>query len=999
MKIKIIPAFFLIICCFLPQAQSVPKKWEHSNTYHYYGIREGLPHTQVFRSFQDSNGYLWVSTGAIDRFDGTQFVHYGTKELQINAHDRTIYNVFEWEKAIILISVHNITFIYPDQHIESYPLPKGFSKFNYVAEILGNSLYLFNCHNELKQNKSSFALLRFELQNKAFTLIAEDLPLLNASILDKKLYAVTDGNINDHKVVLYRVDNDVLRTMFTQSLAPEATTISFLEKTKENELYGTISKEANGDNAYIFCQFFIENDTLRWNEITTAPYFANSIAQWDKNHLILGFKNSLPAHILDLSTCKLSPYPLSSNEVNHIFVDREQNIWFSTEDGLYKYPRNKFEAYQLRLGKHDEILSILEDSQQNIWFSASKDGFWRADKQGILHKITLLSAGRYWSNYYGCVGISKDSRGRVFLSLRSGTAIHDPDKGAPNQIIDLLTGFSWYSYCDTNNNCLYFGGKDNNTTTLNKLDEKGDVTAYPFGIQNIVSICRDGNQNLRIGTFETEAYLDETTKSIVIDTTERLYTGVLCMTLDHENTLWKGTYEGFFAENKEGENQQITETMTLSALNYNNRYIIFTTAYKVHILDLQAYYTHKKIQIRSFGYFEGFDVLECTLNGTTIDHAGYVWVSGLNKVIRFHPDKIMEIMPSQSYPPSLASVYFASKNNSWSKLEENSVRKLENKENNLRFDILSASLSAPNKLIFRYKLLGYNDSWLTSKDHTFIYQNLPYGKYQLEAQSSVDDGAVWSESIFSPLITIAPPFLLTFSGLLLIFIGIVGIGALIVLLTRKIVIRKAEEKREIEQLKYKAIRAKFIPHFTGNVLNSINYFISQEHDMAQQYISDFSDFLQQTLRNSENLFRTIQEELEYVELYLRLEKLRFEDKLEYEISVDSQADLQTIILSMSLQTFCENALKHGLRSKSGDWKILISIFKQENRTVLSVEDNGIGRKEAQNIKTEGTKEGLKIVQQQLDIFNKKYSQKAYIHIVDLYNEEGSPKGTRVMLFF
>ncbi|MDL2241093.1 histidine kinase [Bacteroidales bacterium OttesenSCG-928-K22] len=1000
MKNKIILSSILIIFCFLLQAQSITKKWEHSNTYHYYGIHEGLPHLQVFRSFQDSNGYLWVSTGAIDRFDGTKFVHFNLKELKIELQNCIIYNIFEHDKAIILISAHNVTFIYPDQNIESYPLPESYSKYSYVAEILDNSIYLFNCHNTSEQNNNPYALIKFELKSKTFSLVAEDLPLLNTNVLDKKIYAVSDGIINNHKINLYSVNNDTIKKIFTQSLEPEISAINFLERTKENDFYGTFTKGKSGNKEYFFCQFFIENDTIRWKKLTTVPYFANSIVKWDKNHLILGFKNSFSAHILDLNTCKLSPYPFGSNEINHIYVDREQNFWLSTEDGLYMYPRNKFESYKLGLGKHDEILSIIEDSQHNIWFSASKDGFWRADTQGVLHKIAVYSAGKILSEYYGCVGTSKDNKGKVFLSVGTGTVIYDPSNGNPNQIIDLLTGGSWYSYYDTYNNCHYFGGRNDNNTTLNRRDDNGNITVYNSEFQNITSICRDGNQILRIGTFETEAYLDETTQSVVFDASKGLYNGVLCMVLDDKNTLWKGTYDGLFAENKEGENQQTTEAIAImSLLNYDNRYIIFTTAHDIHMLDLQAYYESKKFQIRSFGYFDGFDVLECALNGTTIDHEGYVWASGLDKAIRFHPDKIMEIPPIQSNPPSLASIWFASKNDTWSKLEEGNIKKLENKENNLRFDILSASLSAPRNLIFRYKLSGYNDSWIVSKDRSFVYQNLPYGKYQIEVQSSIDDGVEWSESILSPVITINRPFLLTFPGLLLILMGIVVIVTLIIYFTRKIIIRKAEEKREIEQLKYKAIRAKFIPHFTGNVLNSINYLISQEHDMVQQYISDFSDFSQQTLRNSENLFRTIQEELEYVELYLKLEKLRFEEKLMYEISVDQQVNLLTIVPSMSLQTFCENALKHGLRSKQGDWKILISVYKQENHTILAVEDNGIGRKEAQTIKTEGTKEGLKIVQQQLDVLNKKYSQKAYLQIVDLYDEEGIPKGTRVILFF
>ncbi|MDR2971593.1 MAG: histidine kinase, partial [Bacteroidales bacterium] len=362
-----------------------------------------------------------------------------------------------------------------------------------------------------------------------------------------------------------------------------------------------------------------------------------------------------------------------------------------------------------------------------------------------------------------------------------------------------------------------------------------------------------------------------------------------------------------------------------------------------------------------------------------------------------HPEQLMKLPPIVAQKPYLAAIYFADKNSEWTLLPQNSSIILKNKENYLRFDILLACVSAPDKLTFRYRLEGYNDQWTTSHERTYIFQNLPFGKYRLEVQATVN-GEDWSESELSPFITISNPFWLTIPGLLLILLGIAGLTLLIVYYTRIIIIRKEEEKLQIEQLKRRAIRAKFIPHFTGNVLNSINYLISKKPQAAQKYISDFSEFTHHTLLNSERLYRTIQEELTYTELYLKLEKLRFEEKLEYEITVDSDIDQKQEVPTMALQTFSENAIKHGLRPKPEGGKITIRVYNQESYIVLSVEDNGIGREKAQTIQTEGTKEGLKIVQQQLDIFNKEKSQKAYLQIIDLYDTKEHPSGTRFELW-
>ena len=302
----------------------------------------------------------------------------------------------------------------------------------------------------------------------------------------------------------------------------------------------------------------------------SAP--VTSMAHLDENRLLLGFKNNIAVHIFDLETDKLTPFPININEVNHILIDKDGNIWFSTEIGLFKCPHFFFESYRLNLGVHDEILNVLKDNRQNIWFSASKDGFWRADKDGVLHKISVFSNNKNISQYYGHVGISEDSRGRVFLSYADGIAIYDPLKGNPNNVDVIPTGRSWYSWYDADTDAVYFGGRNESGANLNILQTNGDLNTYHFGSQNIMSICRDGNRKLRLGTLYGEAIFDEDSKTILYDTIARPYKAVVCMTLDNQGTLWKGAWNGLFAEDKNGNIEQITDRMPIIVLNYHNRY-------------------------------------------------------------------------------------------------------------------------------------------------------------------------------------------------------------------------------------------------------------------------------------------------------------------------------------------------------------------------------------------------------------------------------------------
>ncbi|MDR2148959.1 MAG: tetratricopeptide repeat protein [Tannerella sp.] len=208
---------------------------------------------------------------------------------------------------------------------------------------------------------------------------------------------------------------------------------------------------------------------------------------------------------------------------------------------------------------------------------------------------------------------------------------------------------------------------------------------------------------------------------------------------------------------------------------------------------------------------------------------------------------------------------------------------------------------------------------------------------------------------------------------------------------------RKKTKMQLEQLKYRTVKSKFMPHFIGNVLNSINYLIIKNPDIAQKYIADFSTFTNQSLFNADKFDRTLEEEITYAESYLELEKLRFEEKLKYEVSVAPGVDIQKRIPTMILHTFCENAIKHGLRPKPEGGRITIRVYSEADYVILSVEDDGIGRNKAQQLRTGGTKEGLKIVQQQLEIYNRKQIKPAYLQIIDLSDETGEPSGTRFEL--
>ena len=139
--------------------------------------------------------------------------------------------------------------------------------------------------------------------------------------------------------------------------------------------------------------------------------------------------------------------------------------------------------------------------------------------------------------------------------------------------------------------------------------------------------------------------------------------------------------------------------------------------------------------------------------------------------------------------------------------------------------------------------------------------------------------------------------------------------------------------------------------------------------------------------------RSIDEELEYVNLCLELEKMRFGDKIEYFVTIDKQVDTKKKFL-ICLQTWVENAINTDYATiRTG--RINIFISKKDETTIIQVEDNGIGRAKAKELKTTGTGSGLKILNEQIEIYNHFNPRKAIITITDLSDNDGNASGTRI----
>ena len=211
-------------------------------------------------------------------------------------------------------------------------------------------------------------------------------------------------------------------------------------------------------------------------------------------------------------------------------------------------------------------------------------------------------------------------------------------------------------------------------------------------------------------------------------------------------------------------------------------------------------------------------------------------------------------------------------------------------------------------------------------------------------------------------------------------------------------------ERKVHALEQSMLRSQMNPHFLFNSLNSIKlYIINNEQKNAVHYLNKFSKLVRKILEASSVREIPLEEELETVSLYMNIENIRFNDEIDFRISVDPEIDPTLVrIPSLILQPFLENALWHGLSSKEGPKQIHVEVSRSRPGFVdISIQDNGIGRAAAQALKDRRVLKrkslGLEITKERMANFSKEYQNNYQLRMEDLFDEQGKPAGTKVTL--
>ncbi|MDX1479127.1 MAG: histidine kinase, partial [Saprospiraceae bacterium] len=325
--------------------------------------------------------------------------------------------------------------------------------------------------------------------------------------------------------------------------------------------------------------------------------------------------------------------------------------------------------------------------------------------------------------------------------------------------------------------------------------------------------------------------------------------------------------------------------------------------------------------------------------------------------------------------------------------------------NTVSIRIVAPRFYQPDSVYYRYQLTGVDRTWRTSRGSANLSYDLEGGSYELLYQASLDgetwvDGEPWRIEKF---VSFWASRELKFLILAVILGGIILYFSLVSRQRRK----RAELERSYQHLlaesEMSALRAQMNPHFIFNSLNSIKmHVMKQDTQVANHYLTRFSHLMRLVLRNSKSKLITLADELQALELYIEIEKLRFDDGFDSHISVDDAVDPEELFIPpMLVQPYVENAIWHGLMHKKERGKLQIDVRVEQDQLHLLISDDGVGRQHSDQAGTADRllkkSYGMRITGDRIALIKQSLGIDAAVEVHDLVHDDGSPAGTRVEL--
>lgn len=737
-----------------------------------------------------------------------------------------------------------------------------------------------------------------------------------------------------------------------------------------------------------FGLYIIDVKDSSYEHVVSNPAIASSLRSNFLQSLFYTSDGTLFINAPGLSYTRVKPQPFKSltvftNEKGIVFKgsamcfteDADKNfLWIGTNKYLVKWNREtglcNYYTYlsdKAAVQKLRTIRRVATDAKNRIWAVGFGAGLGMLKPDGTFKYFVADSAGKNaalpGNEIYG---LTKTRGNQFLISSNGGFCFFDPLTEKFQTFYEhpklkpIAGSITLYATTDTQDN-IWIGNRTGLYCYNKKLDSlikiklpKSASTKFIFTIAqdssgNIYAAGRHGVYVISKGSYSVERNI---TKNDGLQGEYIL--GLLC---DGDNNIWISGNRGL------------------------------------------ARYNYKKNSVEAFGAGDG------VLQGNHKIAAYYkspeneIFIGCEDGFNYFFPDKVRP----QQYPLKVfnTSIQIA---DSLIMISGKVDLSLPGEYSTVAINYLTVDFNMAGFIQYRYKLIGFDTGYVyAGRQRQARYTNLPAGNYSFVAEASLS-GNTWYAGNEPLEFTIAQVFWKQWWFILLIAVlaisAVYSIYRFRVQQIRNKVKLRSDYEIKLNELENSVLRTQMNPHFIFNSLNTINAFISSnDRHQAHQYISKFSKLVRLTLDHSREKRITLNEEVRIVTLYMQLEKIRFSNCFDYEIDTGGIDTEIFEVPPMIIQPFIENAILHGLLPKKTDGFIKISMYNKITHILCIVEDNGIGRHASAVLKAksffERKSHGMDITIKRIDLFNSAYHQTLPLKIIDLYDHNNEPAGTRV----
>lgn len=939
--------------------------------YFHYNLKDGISGINIYSIVQDKDGFLWIGTETgLSRFDGSHFRNYTAAD---GLYDQAIIKLFVDSKNRVWIFPFNKTVYYYYQgKIHNAENDSLLRKFNFQNET-------FTACEDKDENL-------FFIGSTRLFILSRDGHVQEVNAIDDN-DKFTDGGINANGYcTILTTSYRGLNNKYIFSYEFKNSKFHFINRINANystrnsleiNPYYTINK--NNDSFHILVEKNKEQYVLKAREDFLNVSFLNSE--------FFAMTTASKTLLFDVGEGMFVDSFLNNITVNTCFIDNESNLWFGTvSDGLYRLNSNRTIKYKLMDNLNELYVQSLNYSGGILYIGSSENMTWQLN--------LLTNTLKKQQIEYGFNGVSKISSIQFSKSksliLGTDNGVYQEDHNIFKKVTPISVIKSLYKYGDS-----MVAATDRNAFCFSA----DSVSSYDVIWHGRATCAVKNNGKFYIGTLAGLYTVDQNKKSFSLAEKYNFFKNkVNALTVEGTNDLWvalesyglvclQNDSVKYIVQVKDGLSSNMCRCLFI------DKNILWVGSDKgISRIDV----SHYPFRITNFTTADGLD---CDIINCIYARGDSVFAGTPFGLTFFEADKI----ESKSIC-ALKLTDIKSEVQDW--YDSTGKIKLKSNDNLLRFEYAGISFLSAGDITYYYQLSGLDTAWLSTRENSITFDRLPYGSYVFKIYA-VNRYGVKSKIISIPF-TKDPHFWQMWWVRLL---GLFAFGFLVWMVINSSIrkVKNAANKkmlheRKIHELEQMAFRAQMNPHFIFNSLNSVQqYIFSGNVAEANEFITNFSSLIRQTLYISGKKFVTIDEEIKYLGSYLSIEQSKYENIFDFVIDKDGGDEIDEIqIPPLLLQPYIENSIRHGVLNLVGKRGLIeISFSLKNDQLYCVVKDNGIGREASSALRQKlapGHKsKGLELAQNRIKSLNSIYNIFISVSIDDINNDD--EKGTIVTIKF